>query len=195
MFHYIAAAAPAWHKLREIPGAATHVTEALAAAALQTLRSIPDHEWLCRSRKNARPRDQDTSDQVTLGLCPTQNYYNGIPMPTVSTPRYPNLCALLLQYLRIAMRISVRTQSVCSHTHTTFGHRHTHTHAHLFRGRFGTGSTMGSRSMRRNEPAGAAITCIKRATAIVLQRGPGLRKKDRGDPGAKLNEIFQSLET
>ena len=98
----IVAAGPALKQLQRLPGAGAHIAAALAAAALATLKTIPSSEWRCTSRENVRPDGQIVTQQLTLGLCLTQSYFNGIPMPTCATARYPGLCTVLLQYLRSA---------------------------------------------------------------------------------------------
>lgn len=69
------------------------------ADVLTALRRIPDRHWRCRSRENVRPLSASTIDAMTLGLIVSKSS-KGIPVPSKPTWLYPNLCELLLRFLR-----------------------------------------------------------------------------------------------
>ena len=63
-------AACALEDMAKIDVAKKHVLLSLERSIMATLRSLPDGEWKCRSRKNIRSKSHTSTDQFVLGLQP-----------------------------------------------------------------------------------------------------------------------------
>jgi len=73
--------------------------EVVLEDVLAALRAIPDDHWRCKSRANVRPPGVECIDTMTLGLLVAAST-QGHPLPSRMTRLYPNLCRLLLRFLK-----------------------------------------------------------------------------------------------